>query len=227
MWTDADVPGRDHVESARWGVAPSIAFGTGTPTRVTLSYFNLKQDNLPDYGMPWVPANTIPSSRPTPTARRRSISRTSTGWSIATTRTTDTDLATARSRTTSAGHRRSQPDALGAERPRLGDHRAAIRGGQHEHGDQPPAPVARHDRRHPGEPDQPTVALRRPAVGHVDRRRLESPARSVNFARTGPTAPPPTCTTRTRSIPIPDRSCAPARAPTAPRIPRRPMRSTP
>ena len=35
MWTDAGVPGRDAVESARWGVAPSLAMGLGTPTRLT------------------------------------------------------------------------------------------------------------------------------------------------------------------------------------------------
>ena len=35
MWTDAGVPGRDVVESERWGVAPSVAFGLGTPTRLT------------------------------------------------------------------------------------------------------------------------------------------------------------------------------------------------
>jgi catecholate siderophore receptor len=60
MWTDAAVPGRDAVENERWGVAPSVTFGLDTPTRITLSYFHLEQDNLPDYGIPWVPANTGP-----------------------------------------------------------------------------------------------------------------------------------------------------------------------
>jgi catecholate siderophore receptor len=60
MWTDASVPGRDLVESQRWGVAPSIAMGLGTPTRASLSYFHLAQDNLPEYGIPWVPVNTNP-----------------------------------------------------------------------------------------------------------------------------------------------------------------------
>ena len=60
MWTDNDVPGRDHVNASRWGVAPSIGFGAGTRTRATLSYFKLQQDNLPEYGLPWVPANTNP-----------------------------------------------------------------------------------------------------------------------------------------------------------------------
>ncbi len=50
------VAGRDVVEYERWGVAPSLSFGLGTPTTWTLSYFKLKQDNISDYGIPWVPA---------------------------------------------------------------------------------------------------------------------------------------------------------------------------
>jgi catecholate siderophore receptor len=60
MWTHADTPGRDAVENQRWGIAPSIAFGLGKPTRVTVSYSHLAQDNVPDYGIPWVPAANIP-----------------------------------------------------------------------------------------------------------------------------------------------------------------------
>ena len=60
MWTDADTPGRDAVTSERWAVAPSLAFGLGTPTRVTLSHSYLAQDNMPDYGIPWVPATNVP-----------------------------------------------------------------------------------------------------------------------------------------------------------------------
>ena len=52
---ESGVAGRDVVENQRWGVAPSLAFGLGTPTRLTLSYFKLKQDNISDYGIPWVP----------------------------------------------------------------------------------------------------------------------------------------------------------------------------
>jgi catecholate siderophore receptor len=60
MWTDTDVPGREQVGSARWGVAPAVSLGAGTRTRATISYFKLKQDNVPEYGLPWVPANTNP-----------------------------------------------------------------------------------------------------------------------------------------------------------------------
>jgi catecholate siderophore receptor len=60
MWTDADTPGRDEVTSERWGVAPSVAFGLNGPTRVTASFSHLDQANLPDYGIPWVPAANVP-----------------------------------------------------------------------------------------------------------------------------------------------------------------------
>ena len=66
------------VEGTRWGVAPSVAVGLGTPTRASLSYFHLGQDNLPEYGIPWVPANTNPDLAQYSNGRRRSIRATST-----------------------------------------------------------------------------------------------------------------------------------------------------
>ncbi len=60
MWTHADTPGRGAVENERWGIAPSLAFGIGTPTRLTLSFSRLDQDNVPEYGLPWVPATNVP-----------------------------------------------------------------------------------------------------------------------------------------------------------------------
>jgi catecholate siderophore receptor len=53
MYDDAGVPGRDVVETSRWGVAPSVAFGLGTDTRVSFAYLHIDQDNIPDYGLPW------------------------------------------------------------------------------------------------------------------------------------------------------------------------------
>lgn len=55
LWHDADAPGRDHARNRRWGVAPSLAFGLGQPTKVTLTYLHLDQYAVPDYGIPWVP----------------------------------------------------------------------------------------------------------------------------------------------------------------------------
>jgi catecholate siderophore receptor len=55
LYHDQDIPGRDHVNNQRWGIAPSITVGLGTPTRFTMNYLHLDQDNVPDYGIPWVP----------------------------------------------------------------------------------------------------------------------------------------------------------------------------
>ncbi|HET8700708.1 MAG TPA: TonB-dependent siderophore receptor [Nitrococcus sp.] len=60
MYHEQDVAGRDVVRNKRWGVAPSIAFGLGTPTQATLSLFYMAEDNVPDYGIPWVPDNNVP-----------------------------------------------------------------------------------------------------------------------------------------------------------------------
>ncbi|RYD15212.1 MAG: catecholate siderophore receptor Fiu [Lysobacteraceae bacterium] len=48
---DNGVPGRDSVENARWAIAPSLAFGLGTATRLYLDYLHVKQDNVPDGGV--------------------------------------------------------------------------------------------------------------------------------------------------------------------------------
>ena len=48
MYHDADVAGRDMVNNNRWGVAPTITFGLNSPTRVTLSYYHMQTDDLPD-----------------------------------------------------------------------------------------------------------------------------------------------------------------------------------
>lgn len=55
MGYDADTAGRNEVYNSRWGVAPSVAFGLETDTRVTVSYQHIQEDNMPDYGIPWVP----------------------------------------------------------------------------------------------------------------------------------------------------------------------------
>lgn len=52
---DAVVPGREDVDNQRWGIAPSLAFGLNTRTRINFSFFHLQQDNTSDYGIPWVP----------------------------------------------------------------------------------------------------------------------------------------------------------------------------
>ncbi len=54
MGFKGDSPGRDEVTSERWGVAPSFAIGLNGPTRLIASYFYQGDDNVPDYGLPYL-----------------------------------------------------------------------------------------------------------------------------------------------------------------------------
>lgn len=54
LYHSADTPGRDEVNQERWGIAGSLAFGLGTDTRLYLNYQHLTENNLPDYGLPFV-----------------------------------------------------------------------------------------------------------------------------------------------------------------------------
>ena len=70
---DSNVAGRDIIENNRWGVAPTLTFGIGSKSNLTLGYFHLSQDNITDYGIPWVPAanNALAAyqDRPAPVPR--------------------------------------------------------------------------------------------------------------------------------------------------------------
>jgi catecholate siderophore receptor len=51
---------RDQIIYRRWGLAPTLAFGINTATRLTLSYFKEAENDIPDYGIPFIdgrPAN--------------------------------------------------------------------------------------------------------------------------------------------------------------------------
>ncbi len=54
MLDENGVAGRDASMYRRLGVAPSIAFGLGTPTRVYLNYLHVQEYDTPDYGLPWL-----------------------------------------------------------------------------------------------------------------------------------------------------------------------------
>ncbi|ALU90427.1 TonB-dependent outer membrane iron monomeric catechols receptor protein [Herbaspirillum rubrisubalbicans M1] len=54
MKQDSGVPGRHEVKNDRWGIAPSLAFGLNSPTRVFLNYLHADQDNVPDGGVPTI-----------------------------------------------------------------------------------------------------------------------------------------------------------------------------
>ncbi len=51
MAQDYGTPGRDEVKSKRFGFAPSLAFGLGTPTRAIFNYLYIDQKNRPDGGV--------------------------------------------------------------------------------------------------------------------------------------------------------------------------------
>lgn len=52
LFQEGGVAGRDWAEKNTWGVAPSITIGLGTPTRFTLAYQHVEQNDLPEYGVP-------------------------------------------------------------------------------------------------------------------------------------------------------------------------------
>jgi catecholate siderophore receptor len=62
---DSGVAGRDLINNKRWAFAPSFAFGINTSTRFNLSYLHVKQDNVPDGGVPTMGLPGFSSSDPT------------------------------------------------------------------------------------------------------------------------------------------------------------------
>lgn len=54
MAQDGGVAGRDRVKSERQAIAPSLALGLGSATRIYLSSLHMRQDNVPDGGIPSV-----------------------------------------------------------------------------------------------------------------------------------------------------------------------------
>lgn len=62
MAHSAKEPGRDVVKNERYAFAPQISFGLEGPTRVTVSYFQMMQDDVPDYGLPNARNTTLAGS---------------------------------------------------------------------------------------------------------------------------------------------------------------------
>jgi catecholate siderophore receptor len=60
LFSKGDVPGRDYVNTNTWGVAPSVGIGLNGPTRLIVSYFYQSDDNLPDYGLPYLRGEPAP-----------------------------------------------------------------------------------------------------------------------------------------------------------------------
>ncbi len=54
MWQDSDVPGRDHVNNSRVGIAPAFSLGMGGSTRLHLNFLYVRQENVPDGYVPTI-----------------------------------------------------------------------------------------------------------------------------------------------------------------------------
>lgn len=63
MGHDSQVAERDIAQNRRFGIAPSLAFGLGTTTRLTLGYYHQRADDTPDYGIPWLFNGPAPVDR--------------------------------------------------------------------------------------------------------------------------------------------------------------------
>lgn len=82
---DADVAGRDSVNTKRVGAAPSIIMRMTDATKVTLSYIFQKDDNIPDYGIPLLPGSYFgtPWGQPAPVPKNTFYGRLTNGFSDA------------------------------------------------------------------------------------------------------------------------------------------------
>lgn len=96
MLQDSGVPGRDEVRNKGWGIAPSIAFGLNTPTRVVLQYQHMNQRNRPDGGLPTIgmPGYYLPQLGPL--GNGREVDRSNYYGYLSDHDKVDADLLTAR-----------------------------------------------------------------------------------------------------------------------------------
>jgi catecholate siderophore receptor len=78
MVHDSHVAGRDIARNDRFGLAPSLALGLGTPTRLTFSYLHFSEYDVPDYGLPWI--NSAPAGSLTGLARPSPLSSTGSNY---------------------------------------------------------------------------------------------------------------------------------------------------
>jgi catecholate siderophore receptor len=124
MATRANVAGRDVAENRRYGIAPSLSLGLGAATRATFTLLHQAENDVPDYGIPWL------LDAPAPVPR-------SNYYGFANTNFLDTRADGVRQR------ERHRSPALRQLRPPRADHRGA-------HADEPDARhAARHDQRRP------------------------------------------------------------------------------
>jgi catecholate siderophore receptor len=60
-----NIEDRPFARNQRWGAAPSFAYGLGTDTTFTLKYLHQQEDNIPDYGIPFLFDKPAPVARDT------------------------------------------------------------------------------------------------------------------------------------------------------------------
>jgi catecholate siderophore receptor len=65
MGMRSQVADRDFVDQRRWGLAPSVTFGQGTATTLTVNYLHQVQNDIPDYGIPFAFGAPVPVPRET------------------------------------------------------------------------------------------------------------------------------------------------------------------
>ncbi len=65
MGQDSGVVDRPYTRNERWGAAPSFAWGIDTDTSFALKYLHQQEDNLPDYGIPFLFDKPAPVARDT------------------------------------------------------------------------------------------------------------------------------------------------------------------
>ena len=58
MYHRNDVPGREVENARRWGVMPSVTFGLNGPTKLSLLYLHQEDNNIPQFGVPYVSSVT-------------------------------------------------------------------------------------------------------------------------------------------------------------------------
>jgi catecholate siderophore receptor len=84
MGESSEVAGSDFAKNRRWGIAPAIGFGIGTPDSLTLTYLHQHENNVPDDGIPFLAGEPAP------------VPRSSDFGLVSDTNTTSDDIATAR-----------------------------------------------------------------------------------------------------------------------------------
>ncbi len=71
-----NISDRDVTQYNRFGIAPSLVLGLGTPTRLTFTYLHQSEYNQPDYGLPWLyvgrPGTATAIANPAPLSQTQS-----------------------------------------------------------------------------------------------------------------------------------------------------------